>query len=143
MPQHESQRNDDRSAAAEPVTPIDDAEIRGGSGTDDASGHQPQTESLLRQVLDETIAESVEPLAPAELESLRDVARRHQRDAFEIEPVGVALVESILTLRVPEYETTEEKWQDMSQQIAAAFFESPAAHARLQRLWNRLCASTS
>ena len=143
MPQHESQPNDDRSAAEEQLKPIDDAEIEGGSGTDDASTQQPPTESLLRQVLDETIADSAEPLAPAELEALRDVARRHHRDAFEVEPVGVALVASILTLRVPEYQATEQKWRDMSQQIAAAFFESPAAHARLQRLWNRLCASTS
>jgi hypothetical protein len=141
MAQQESQSSDDRSADAEQMKPNHDADVGGGSEAHLAD--QPQTESLLRQVLDETIAESAEPLAPAELEALRDVARRHQRDAFEIEPVGVALVESILTLRVPEYQTAEKKWRDMSRQIAEILFDSPAAVARLERLWNRLCASTS
>lgn len=139
MPQQPSQPSDDRPADEEHVQASD---APGGLDTGDSSARQPPSASLLRQVLDETIAESEEPLAPAELEALRDVARRHPNAAFEVEPVGVALVESILTLRVPEYQATERKWRDMSQQIAAAFFESPAAHARLQRLWNRLRAST-
>jgi hypothetical protein len=141
MPHQESQSSDDQPADAEQMKPNHAIDVGGDSEAHLA--HQPPIESLLRQVLDETIAESAEPLAPPELEALRDVARRHHRDAFEVDPVGVALVESILTLRVPEYQTTEKKWRDMSRQIAVVFFDSPAAVARLERLWNRLCASTS
>lgn len=104
---------------------------------------QPPTESLLRQVLDETIAETPEPLSPEELRALRAVAKRHRQAEFGVEPVGVALVDSLLALRVPGYQASEQECREMSQHIAAAFFDSPAARARLERLWNRLCASTS
>ena len=104
---------------------------------------QPSTESLLRQVLEETIAENPKPLSPEELQTLRDVAKRHRHAAFGVEPVGVALVDSLLALRVPGYQANEQEGSNMSQQIAAVFFDSPAALARLERLWNRLCASTS
>lgn len=121
-----------------------DAEVGSETRYAASSGQpQPPNESLLRQVLEETIAENPESLSPEELQTLRDVAKRNRHAAFGVEPVGVALVDSLLTLRVPGYHANEQECRSMSQQIAAAFFDSPAARARLERLWNRLCASTS
>ena len=99
--------------------------------------------ALLQRILEQTMADDAEPLAPAELDTLKAVARRHRHEAFELEPIGVALVDSMLSLRLAQYDSKEEKWRGMSQQVATAFFESSQARQRLKRLWDRLCESTS
>jgi hypothetical protein len=98
------------------------------------------SESLLSRVLEETIGEDAGPIAPEEMETLRAVARRYHQEPFGLDPVGIALVESLLSLRLPHFQPKETKWHDIARQIATAFFESPPARSRLERFWKRQCA---
>jgi hypothetical protein len=99
------------------------------------------SDSILGRVLEETIGEDAGPMTPEEMEALRAVARRYHQEPFDLEPVGIALVESLLVLRLPDFQPNETKWHNMARQIATAFLESPPARSRLERFWKRQVAS--
>jgi hypothetical protein len=106
---------------------------------------KPQTsnesapDSLLDEVLQHTIPTNSEPLSGDELVALQDVARNYVGTEFTLEPIGVALVDCLLQLRLPS--GVREMTPDMSHSIAAAIFDAPEALSRLTKLWKQLCES--
>lgn len=117
------------------------AETQYESSTDDvaASSETPDQESLLDEVLQHTLPNESEPLSPAELSALIEVARQYHGSEFAIEPMGVALVESLLKLRLPKGITHLNA--EMAHDVADALFNAPEARDRLSRLWDQLCES--
>jgi hypothetical protein len=96
-------------------------------------------DSLLDEVLQHTIPTNSEPLSGDELVALQDVARQYDGIEFGLEPIGVALVDCLLQLRLPS--GVRDVTPDMSHSIATAIFEAPEALSRLTKLWNQLCES--
>ncbi len=145
MPGDEADHRDNREASFETRFAPPSGSIPGAHaipGADEAlSG-----DSILNRVLEETIGEDTGPITSEEMESLQTVARRYYQDdqePFGVDPIGIALVESLLSLRLSGFEPTDKKWHEMARTIATSFFESPPARLRLERLWDRLCATIS
>jgi hypothetical protein len=151
MPGDETDRQANTEARSEPhfASPERPSESAGGPVPMESFPRKSPVDdsisagSLLGQVLEETIGEDSGPMLPEEMETLQAVASRLHRKPFGLDPVGIALVESLLALRLPEFQPNEAKWHNMARQIATAFFESPSAHARLERFWKRQCALIS
>ena len=124
------QPGDDRPAETHYESPTDDVA---------ASSEAADKDSLLDEVLQYTLPNESEPLSPAEMSALEKVARQYDGLEFAIEPIGVALVESLLKLRLPKgvsHLTTE-----MAKDISEALFDAPQVRDRLTRLWDQLCES--
>lgn len=103
---------------------------------DGASEPEPSPDSLLDEVLENTVPSQDEPLAPEELAALQEVARQHPDAPLALEPMGVALIESLLKLRLPD--RAKSMTGEMAQSIATAMFDSPETEARLRNLWDQL-----
>lgn len=109
------------------------------SSNDSQNSSDGPPESLLNEVLENTIPTESEPLAPEELAAMQTIARQFSGQPLWLEPIGVALVESLLKLRMPA--GVQSMTPEMAQSIAEAMFESPECKARLDNLWNQLCES--
>lgn len=109
------------------------------SNNDDVSQDNSPNESLLDEVLANTIPTESEPLSPAELAALQSVAREHLNEPLELDPVGIELIDSLLELRMPA--GVESLKPEMAESIATVMFESPEFKARLTDLWDQLCES--
>ena len=121
------------SSAFEP----DDAADRERSPED---ADQMPDRNFLERVLRETIlaTETSEPIAPAEMDSLSKVARRHHSAALTLDPVAVDLVHSILRARFSFGQSRTGFWKTMSRQIAGTLMDDPGSRERLTALWDRL-----
>ena len=107
------------------------------NGTGKVPGDQP--ESLLNEVLENTIPSETEPLDPKELAALQEIARQYAGQPLWLDPIGKALVESLLKIRMPA--GVQSLTSEMAEGIAEAMFEAPEVKARLDNLWKQLCES--
>lgn len=99
--------------------------------------------SLLEDVLAETLSTSNQPIDPAELQSLQQVARRYPDQPISLEPIGVELVMAILQLRFPGARDSDTAWQRMSSTIAESMLDVPEIQRRLEKFWTKLSESVS
>ena len=100
------------------------------------------SEEALRNIVDDTIKRQDRDGAQADLEALRDVARRYRGRPLELHPVAVDLVDSILRLRFEQGAVDQGAQQGMAEQIATTLVESPGTFDRLEEFWDLLCEST-
>jgi hypothetical protein len=95
--------------------------------------------SALDQVLQETLELlSREKITPAEVEALRDVARRYRAQALEAEPVTRELVSALLEKRFRLVAQTDRDRQQMAREIAEFLHDTPTTLQKLQEFWRRL-----
>jgi hypothetical protein len=109
--------------------------VSSDSGT---SGNTPETTELLEKVVRETLAICVtnEPLETADVQRLREVAKRHAGSSFADEPVVSELVHALLEGWLGPAMT--DLGRGAASQIARTLLEDPVAKARLERFWRRL-----
>jgi hypothetical protein len=95
--------------------------------------------SLLERVLRQTleICGPNEPIDPAEMQALREVADRYRGRPLELEPVAVELVAAAIDGVCPARKNSE-FWRNLSVQVARILMDDPATFARMNSLWIRL-----
>jgi hypothetical protein len=106
----------------------------------------PETPELLENVLRETLAicTSDEPLDDADMQRLRQVARRFSGRPVASEPVAAELVYAVLEGHFAVgVSVAGEFWRTAAAQIAQTLLGDPGAKARLERLWTRLGGEAS
>jgi hypothetical protein len=94
---------------------------------------------MMEQVLLRTLTDSATSLDPVERDALLTVVRRHQNEAFEIDPVAVDLVEALLRCEFKNPITSPEGWRRMCYDVAKTLFDDPVARQRMQAIWTALC----
>lgn len=95
--------------------------------------------TALDQVLQETLELlSREKITPAEIEALRDVARRYRNQPLEAEPVTRELVFALLEKRFRLAAQTNQDRQQMAGEIAEFLHDAPTTFEKLQEFWRRL-----
>ena len=95
--------------------------------------------SLLERVLRQTleICGPDEPIDPAEMQALREVAARYRGRPLEIEPVAVELVAAAIDGFCPAKKNTEFR-RHLALQVARTLMDDPSTFARMNALWIRL-----
>lgn len=142
-------RNAAREYIMEPSTP--DAQ-QPRNGAKEPARPLRQTVPFDRRTLEEVLGRALTLSGPAQevlaadVEALREVARRHREESFSLEPVAVDLVESLLVAYFDGQRHAEgsapSPWRPMSEQIARTLFEDSASSQRLSALWTRLQEAT-
>ncbi len=96
---------------------------------------------VLEDVLKQTAAlYSLEQSSdPADLESLREIARKHGPVEFQ-ESVVFDLVRATLRRQLKPSSETEARFVAIVDRVARTLFENPETHARLKALWTQLIA---
>jgi hypothetical protein len=99
--------------------------------------------ALLRSVLDQTFRRwrANEPVDPADMAALHEVARRHRGMPICLEPVTIDLVGAVLQNNFRKLVPDDRQWTDLVHQVASAIYEDPPSHERLRTLWADLGAS--
>ena len=112
----------------------------GAAGADTPGRFVGETEhsEILEQVLRETLslAEDDAALNAAELEALRDVARRRRGALSDTEATELAA--AVLSTRWGRIIENSQR-QRMARTIAETLLDDPRARERLEALWRRLC----
>jgi hypothetical protein len=105
-----------------------------------AVGQPPTDRTLLESVLQWTEAtlSADDPLEAADVEALRQVARRHPATPLSRDPVVVELVQAMLRTQFSVHADWLPVWQSASGLIAETLFEDPVWRDRLEVLWSRL-----
>ena len=106
------------------------------------------TPSVLDEAIRKTIASwrPQESVSKEEFNALKEVARRHQDKALELEPVVVDLVDALLKLHFAEHPNAHSgasppdvhSRREMSREIATSLFDAPESQQRLHSLWAKL-----
>ena len=106
---------------------------------DASSAQRPSDPALLERVLRQTLDTfgPDEPLDPAEMQALREIADRYRGRPLELEPVAVELVAAVIDGICPAKKKTE-FWHDLTLQVARILMDDPSAYARMNSLWIRL-----
>ncbi len=106
----------------------------------EAGNASPGSADLLERVLQATLSATADgqPLDPAELAALRDVARRHRGAAVTLPLVADDLVQTLLRVRFANLEATAGFWRAAVERIAGSLLDDPTARDRLQALWAQL-----
>ena len=112
-----------------------------GPGEDHRESPSVNAEAL-RNIVNDTLRNQDQDWPAADLETLRDVARKHRGRPFELRPVAVDLVDSILRLRIGQGDASQLPPREMVEQIATTLAESPGTFDRLEEFWELLCEST-
>lgn len=109
--------------------------FRGGDST---------SRRVLEDVLRQTAAlYSVEQASdPADLEALRQVARKFPGAPFGFEPILVEMVRTMLRRQLKSAWQSEEQLTIVAERVARTLHENPESHDRLNDLWNRLSGVT-
>jgi hypothetical protein len=105
-----------------------------------ATGQPAAERALLESVLQWTEATlwADDPLEAADVDALRQVARRHPGAPLSPDPVAVELVQAMLQTQFAVHADWLPVWQGASGVIAQTLFEDPGARERLEVLWSRL-----
>lgn len=95
---------------------------------------------LLEQVLASTplSAGEVNSLPPEELESLKQVARRHPGRTFSARPVLEELIEAMLGKQLRGMVASPAARAALVSEIAQTLYDDDATRARLEAMWLRL-----
>jgi hypothetical protein len=114
------------------------------SGGDNRDRLYRSGDSTPRRFLEEVVRQttaiySVELASdPADLETLRQVAKRFPGAPFQLQPVLVELVRSLLQRQLKSTLQSEEQLTKLADRVAQTLYENPESHARLKELWDRL-----
>ena len=94
----------------------------------------------MERVVQETLAATEQdgPWDGATVEALQGVARQYAGAPWALQPVLVALVRAVLSVRLAALVSPAESWQTMAQRIAETLWEDPRSQERLRTLWTRL-----
>jgi hypothetical protein len=92
-------------------------------------------ERVLRQTLD--ICQPGEPIDPAEMQALHEVADRYRDRPLELEPVAVELVAAAIDGICPTTKNSE-FWRNIALQVARILMDDPSTRTRMNSLWIRL-----
>ena len=94
----------------------------------------------MEKILEETLlaADSDQPVDTEQLQALASIGLRHAGQPLSLDPIVIELVHSILRHRWGEQIQRSPAWSEMPRAIAVTLWESPNAHQRLDRLWDRL-----
>ncbi len=84
-----------------------------------------------------------EPLEVADIEAVRDVARRYPNEPLSLEPIVVELVRAILHVHFRALPSWHSAWHDASRHVAETLFEDPVSRERLAALWGALSRGES
>ena len=95
---------------------------------------------LLESVLEwaETTLSSDDPLEVADVEAMREVARRHPGSPLVLDPVVVELVQVVLQSQFRSHPTWLPVCASASRAAAETLLEDPVSRERLEGLWGRL-----
>jgi hypothetical protein len=93
-------------------------------------------ENVLRQTAGKD--ESDDPLTHAELEALREVARRYPGQPLTLQPIAAELVQAVVMPRIPADHKDAKFLQDAFERIAQTQLDDPVANDRLHHLWSQL-----
>jgi hypothetical protein len=110
----------------------------------DSQPRPSRGDSVSRRVLEDVLKQTASlysfepPTDPGDLVVLKDVARRHPRAPFALDPVVVQLVRALLGRQLAGLWTSEDHLNAVSAQIAETLFENPETNERLEKLWTRL-----
>ena len=92
-------------------------------------------ERVLRQTLE--VCGPDEPIDPAEMRALRNVAERYRGRPLDLEPVAVELVASAIDGVCPAKKNAE-FWRNLTLQVARILMDDPSTFTRMNSLWIRL-----
>jgi hypothetical protein len=104
------------------------------------SGQPAADPRLLQRVLEwaEATLRSEDPLEVADMEAIRQVARRHADAPLALNPIAVELVQAMLQAQFRAHPDWLPVWQSASGEIARTLFDDPSSRERLEALWDRL-----
>ncbi len=74
----------------------------------------------------------------ADMDALREVARRYRGEPLSPGPVAVELVQAMLRTRFRAHVDWQPVWQNASTLIAETLLEDPGSRRRLEVLWEHL-----
>jgi hypothetical protein len=98
-------------------------------------------EAVVRTTLE--FADGGEKVSAEEFAALGEIARRYGPGELVWNPVAIEMVSAIIKVNYGALNRQPEFWQAVAEKIAAVLFESPAAKARLENLWDRLVESNA
>jgi hypothetical protein len=127
--------------AASPRGSGEDRRATQALAAQDPPSDAPATEpELLERVLDwaEATLRSGDPLEVADVEAIRQVARRHPDAPLALNPIVVELVQAMLQAQFRAHPDWLPVWQNASGVIARTLFDDPSCRERLEVLWGRL-----
>jgi len=104
------------------------------------SGQSAADREALERALQwaEATLQSDDPLEVADLEAVREVARRHPDAPLALDPIVVELVRALLGAYFEAHPSWQPVWQEACEVVAETLFEDPVSHGRLEVLWSRL-----
>jgi len=102
----------------------------------EAAADREALESVLQWA--EATLKSDDPLEVADVEAIREVARRHPVAPLALGPIVVELVQALLRAYFHAHPSWLPVWQDACRVVAETLFEDPVSHDRLEVLWSRL-----
>jgi len=104
------------------------------------SGQAGADPRVLERVLEwaEATLRSDDPLEVADIEAVRQVARRHPGAGLVLDPVVVELVRAMLQAQFHAHPDWFPVWESASVVIGRTLFEDPESRQRLEVLWDRL-----
>ena len=113
---------------------------RPAPGISDTVGRTQIAAGLLEEVLKRTLlnSTSASKSTAGEIALLRQVAERHRQRPFDLEPMVLDLVETVLQEHYQTLFASPEKWQAMVREIARTLYEDPQSRGRLESLWKQL-----
>jgi hypothetical protein len=127
--------NSGAGAGSSGSLPRPDAQGPQASGAKEES-YQELLDRVLQQTLLTDKSESQHRLES--LGELLDLARRRRGEAFQLDPIGIELVQTVLGTPFRALVDSEEQWHAMTRQVAETLCEDPASYDRLSSLWRRL-----
>jgi hypothetical protein len=102
----------------------------------EAAADREALESVLQWA--EATLKSDDPLEVADVEAVREVARRHRGVPLALDPIVVELVQALLRTYFQTRPSWLPVWQNACRVVAETLFEDPVSHDRLEVLWSRL-----
>ena len=104
-------------------------------------GGRPYDRALLERVLQETLTDerARESLSGVDRAALLEVAACHRNQPLSLDPIVIALIEAMVQTHFGVLSGSAESWRPITAQIGRTLWDDPAARARLELFWHRLC----
>ena len=99
-------------------------------------GYQALLEVVLQQTL--LAQDSANRQPPEEMNDLLEVARRRKGEAFQADPIGIELVQTVLERPFRSLVASPQQWTALTRQVTQTLCDDAATFDRLRSLWRRL-----
>jgi hypothetical protein len=99
-------------------------------------GYQALLEVVLQQTL--LAQDSANRQPPEEMNDLLEVARRRKGEAFQVDPIGIELVQTVLERPFRSLVASPQQWTALTRQVTQTLCDDAATFDRLRSLWRRL-----